>query len=95
MQTSFAEDSGIVDDEVEPAELLLAARDRVDDVLLAPHVTLHKGGVTFGPVRLFDRPASRLGVAREPDHARALAAEGEQDLTTEPTGGPGDDTPLS
>ena len=74
---------------------LVTALDCADDVVFAPHVTLHKGGVTFGPVRLFDRPASRLGVAREPDHARALAAEGEQDLTTEPTGGSGDDTPLS
>ena len=94
VQTSFTEDSCVVDDEVEPAELLLATGDRGDHVLLVPHVALGEDGPTFGAIRLFGRLASRFGVACQTDHARALAAEGEQDLPAEPAGGSGDDSLL-
>src|SRR4029079_16405876 len=95
VETPLSEDSGIVDDEVEHAELLVAARDPRDGAPLAAHVARDEDRPAAVPSCFFGGPAAGIGIPGHSDDARLFAAEGEQDLPTEPTGGPGDDTPLS
>jgi hypothetical protein len=82
VEPAFAEDAGVVDDEVERPELALAAVDRADDVLLSAHVALDEGGAPVG-ARLPGRALPGLCVAREPDDVSAFRAECQERLTAE------------
>ena len=95
MEALLDRDSGVVVEDVERSELLDAAPDRRDPVVLFPNVALMEDRGASCCRCFLDGRRARVAVDLERHDLRPFARRGQQDGAAEPRARAGDDSCLS